>query len=61
MTHHKNEALKAIKHAINHLGLTEPIDAFASCQVKAMLEYAFAEVEAIEETKRPRREKEVSQ
>lgn len=55
MTHHREEALKALDGAIKKLAGAEPIDGLTRFQLKGALEYAREEVCRIQEVKRARR------
>ena len=58
MSEHKGEALKALRTVIEALAGPEPIDGLRRHQLRATVEYAQEQVEAIAELKRARRAKE---
>mgnify|MGYP001558000069 FL=1 len=57
MSTHRDEAIKAIEHVVAMLESPEQMDGFRWHLVRTTLQYAAAEVAAIEEVKRHRRPK----
>ena len=55
MTSHKDEALRALVEIDKHLASFEPIDGRLRRQLCGTVQYAWEQVQLIEETKRPRR------
>lgn len=52
---HRDEAIRALDHAIERLASTDPIDGLSRRMLKATVEHAKEHVEAIQEVKRVRK------
>ena len=54
-TLHRDEALKALEHAIERLASPEPLDGLSTALLKGALEHAREQVKQIHEVKRVRK------